>query len=449
MLMSFKRNRSIMVHRITIALPQYIGRYFGVTFCVAGFTSAGIDSTAPMIPPTPYVADTRKQAPSAEDLLTQSSVSGPAAPQFWCPPEIEFLGTSPHLSTRFDPVRKLTEVYIGDYDNDQILRHEFDSSFNQSVVTLPLAYGLPWLAEDLDRDGQFELVIQRGDPGFGGNGYLDVVSSLDWTLRKRFTFANKKGWMHPRAVNLDADPYSELFFMLNDGFGGPCQAAIVDYSPDGGFYLRSLVSVPWAMGGPAAIGDADGDGLMEIVTGGPDGYGLFEWRNDSLYYIGLIDSTFGNNNAASLFVPKPDGIPRLLIGHSTTPEFVSMYEVLIATGDNTFARESEFSYPIFGGLSTSITGDSDCDGLDELVVVRWPWYVEYGWDEPSQDYVERCSWNASDSMAASLHYWHAVDFDRNNSPEWLTVAGDDSVYAFTNPDCIQCDGLGRCTIPPP
>lgn len=365
-------------------------------------------------------------------------------PQFWSPVDLELLVSDRHLGARFDFSRQINEIYVGDYSNDRIVRHDIDANLIYTQVALPMTYGLPWLAEDLDGDGQFELVVQRGDPGFGGNGYLDIHRSSDWSVRKRFTFASQKGWMYPRAVNLDADTYLELFFTLNNGFGGPCQAAIVKYSPDSGFYLMYRVPVPQVAGGHAAIGDVDNDGTIEFVSGGSQGYSLFEWNNDSLCYIGLIDSTEGNNNGASLFYPKPDSIPRVLIGHSATEEYGFQYEILLATGDNIFQVEDEIVKLTPWGLSTSIAHDVDCDGLDEMVLELWPWSVEYQWDNLTHSYVERCSWNASDSMQAALYEWYVIDLDQNGVPEWATVGGDDTLYVFASSECSGCDSVGQC-----
>lgn len=415
----------------------------------------GIDSTAPLLPPVPlHVAQVSQERGGAEWSVAQrgnsheESTSEARMLQAWCPIELAVPITSNHLSSRFDPTRHLTEVYVGDYHNNRIVRHDFDSNLVQATVPLPVAYGDPWLVEDLDRDGEFELIVQRGDPGFGGNGYLDILQSPTWDLRQRLTFPGKKGYMFPRALNLDSDPYLEVFLTLNDGFGGPCQAAVIDYSPFGGFYVRNLISVPVATGGPAAIADFDLDGRMEFISGASEGYTLLEWRDTTLVYIGLIDSTYGNNNGASACHPKPEATTYALIGHSSS-QIHFRYELLRATGDNQFEKAYTFQDTTgLWGISPSGTNDADCDGLDELAMMFFPTYREYGWDEINSTFVEGCAW-VNDSLDGSLNDWHGIDFDRNGTPEWAAISGQPSLYAFAQTRCANCDPMGRCQIPRP
>jgi hypothetical protein len=254
--------------------------------------------------------------------------------------------------------------------------------------------------------------------------------------------------MNPRALNLDSDPYLEMFLTLNDGFGGPCQAVVIDYAPSIGFYLRQTLPVPFATGGPAAIGDLDLDGKTEFVTGAHEGYLLFEWSNDSLRYVGLIDSTWSNNNAATLCHPKPDMAPYVLIGHSDNL-IGSRYELLASIADNQFEIVDTIVRPAPPSAgSISAAGDVDCDGIDELVMQLWPSYKEYKWDGSLQAFVERCSWGALDSLDGALNELYAVDFDRNGSPEWTAISGAQSLYAFVSPECVNCDTSGHCAVTP-
>lgn len=71
------------------------------------------------------------------------------------------------------------EMYRGIYvsSNNAFTRvYEFDTELNYSITDLPF-YGIPWALGDIDGNGLADLVIQSGDPGSGGSGYLRVYES--------------------------------------------------------------------------------------------------------------------------------------------------------------------------------------------------------------------------------------------------------------------------------
>ena len=124
-----------------------------------------------------------------------------------CSLMFENLLVTDRFAYAFDSVRKLSYVFTrgGWSFGDSIVRHEIDADLNVTTTVLPLSIGTPWLAMDLDMDGQLELVVQRS------GGLLDIHSAPDWRLRARLVFPGMCFWMHPTPVNADGDTFLELY----------------------------------------------------------------------------------------------------------------------------------------------------------------------------------------------------------------------------------------------
>ena len=108
-------------------------------------------------------------------------------------------------STYFDSVNNVTQLYVAWYP---VVRYDIDAELNYTMTELPVDYGLPWTVADLDLDGNLDMVLQRGD---GYNGFLDIHSAPSWEQRSRATFPGLNVYFDAVAVNVDADPYLEVF----------------------------------------------------------------------------------------------------------------------------------------------------------------------------------------------------------------------------------------------
>ncbi len=420
-------------HRLRCATRVGIAICAFIAFCSQFAHSRALeDGTRP---PFPMVGE--------QTALDVRSAATPSQVVTGCPASLTIPMTSQFVASRWNAQDSVTELFCGDAPSDCVRRFAVTPELAWSSSCLPIKWGLAWIAQDLDLDGSYDLVLQRGDGGFGGNGYLDIYRSSDWALRARFTFPGMKGWMYPRAVNVDSDPFPEIFVTLNGGFGGVAQAVIIDFDPVADtFRIMSQVDVPINFGGPPGIADFDDDGNLEFVCGGLDGYGLVELRDTTLYFIGIIDSTPGNNNAAAASRPYADNSLRLLLSHAVTETY--WVDVLKSTGDNSFEIERTLADTTgHTGYSNVISCDTDCDSLDEFVGTFIPSWVEWGWDATTGSFESHCEWGIGDYPGA-LGQWYSMDLDRNGRPEWCAIGNVQIFYVFPDPNCTNCDSLGRC-----
>jgi len=84
--------------------------------------------------------------------------------------------TSEIFGTHFDPHTSVHEFAAGDYSGNCVVQHQVDAALQHIQIPLPVAYGQAWLFADLDRDGNVELILQRGDSGMGGG--FQIVADL-------------------------------------------------------------------------------------------------------------------------------------------------------------------------------------------------------------------------------------------------------------------------------
>lgn len=102
--------------------------------------------------------------------------------------------------------------------------YEFDSDLSYTVTDLSY-YGLTWELTDIDNNGKADLIIQTGEPGLGGNGYLRIYESQDAysfpsLLKYQVTIQGAKVVYYPRIVDTDLDGKKEVLLSANQVFGG-------------------------------------------------------------------------------------------------------------------------------------------------------------------------------------------------------------------------------------
>jgi hypothetical protein len=331
----------------------------------------------------------------------------------------------------------VTELYDRERWVPAVLRYDIDSLLQYTVDTLPVD-GLPWIAADLDRDGNIELVLQYAD-------VLLIYSAPDWVQRAGFLFPGMNVVMDPVAVNLDVDPQLELFVTPND-LGGDAQAVVIDYDMvSGEFQVIANIPAPECTAGRKAVGDFDGDGRVEFIGGNCLGYGLFEWRDSDLWYVGAVGGPGeGNTFCASAVRPGPCGELCALLGYSSAVDGAYHYELLKAVQDNAFAAVHVFAEGTgFTGYHPNAGADTDCDGLDELAMAFPPYHKVWDWDNAIGRFVLRCD-NLGGGPTAFWN-WYPVDLDRNGVTEWGATNSASHFQVWRQLPCSGCDSVSHCS----
>ena len=337
---------------------------------------------------------------------------------------------------RTDCRRAITELYAYDGANDRIARFDIDSCLDTTVVSLP-NLGLPWIVEDLDRDGRLDMVTQRFEE-------LAIYSEPDWSPRASFIYPGAVIVFQPVVTNLNADKFLEVI-LAPHGFGGEGQIVVIAFDSLAGSF-REIVNypAPFAVNGRSVAADFDNDGRIEYVIGGDEAYHLYEWQDSTLAFIGPVGGPpVGNHFHAAAVRPKPDGLAYLLLGFSNAQGTgVYHYELLRPTGNNIFTLEHTFS---LGAGSTGIHpcegADVDCDGMDELAMgFGFAGSEEWEWDPATSGWVQTCVW-VRESFGTIVG-WYPVDLDWDGRQELGNTTGQ--FRAFHAGSCV--DGNPLCEV---
>ncbi len=350
-----------------------------------------------------------------------------------------------HFAYAYDSLLQLSYVFTrgGASFRDSIIRHAIDANLHVTTTVLLLPSGNPWFALDLDRDGQLELVVQRGDPS-SGDGLLEIYSAPDWRLRARMAFPGMTFWMYPIPVNVDADSFLEIY-ATPSGFG-PAEAVIIHYDPvRDTFTVVATTAAPRYTFGESAVGDFDGDDRVEFITGNDYGYGLFEYDGRTLSYIGnLINNRGAMNQSTVACRPKPDGTLYALVASSGGDLFYRAW-LLRAVADNKFEAVWYHEEPASGEGSHDVYAvDIDCDGLDELFLNLEITRV-WEWDEAIGDFVPGCTWERS--TYGKFVEMQMTDFDQDGNREWSTIPVYNIFRTFEDSrchPCCPCHGDPKC-----
>lgn len=347
--------------------------------------------------------------------------------------------TSNVFCTYFDTGDQVTKVFSGDYSNDWIYVANIQPDLIGYSTIVNLSYGLTWLIEDLDGDGNRELVMQRGD---GVHGYLDIYSeptlTPNWTLRASILLPFQNVYFHPVAVNLDTDNHLELF-LTPSSLGGNEHAVVVQYNQfTNTFEITDNLAGPSGLYGPAAAYDFDNDGYVEIVVGVNGGYGLYEYvyvQEPSLRYIGVIPGTNSGNWATTLR-PKPVRSTYLMTG-STMVGNGYTYQLWRPNGtvNNSFVLVQTFNEDNgYFGIHPCFVMDDDNDGLDEFGMNFYPYFRMYEWNSVTAQFENIYTWDQLHE--GTFRRFAPTDLDRDHRKEWAIINHFDDLHFWERYDTV-------------
>jgi len=352
-----------------------------------------------------------------------------------CPPSLQFPVPRDVIAPHFDSARGIWEVYCSDATGNQIMRYDIDPDLNVSDTAVAPYLGLVWVAEDLNRDGVLDFVTQAGDK-------LRVYSGDDWELQVEYIWPGYNVVMHAVAALIDSDDDYEVY-LTPSTIGGSSRAVILDYNLDqDSFLIVADIPLPPISGGQSAIADFDNDGRTEIITGNVNAYGLLEWQETTLVYIGQIGEPYDGLSAA-VCKPNPGGTLHVLLGHSSGGANGFLYQLMAPIGENQFETVHTFQeLTDAGGIHPCFAVDTDCDGIDELAMGFWPIDKSYEFNPATGAYELVCEWDFA--AFGTLKQWHAIDVNQDGAAEWLVVNHDEIVFDFPGSDCLLCDSIGVC-----
>ncbi len=266
-----------------------------------------------------------------------------------------------------DQSGRLVPIAVGDVDNDfqneflvasrdSVYMYEWNGTTYKRVLQQALAgANIPTVILDLDRDGLNEVVLgQSGSVGIFKYQVSSNSLELVWSTAVSSSLQIAAG-------DVDHDGQMEVCYIET---GSPGKIVVLGY--DGANYVVEAEIIGFANGlGGGAIGDFNGDGKQEIITGlfnvAAASWPIYRVEYDgSTYQVStlLSDATMGMFQAHAGDIDG-DGLPEANVlrnsGNSFIVEFESSAYVVSEAIHNGAC--------IYGDIA-----DVDGDGLGELVV---------------------------------------------------------------------------------
>ena len=313
---------------------------------------------------------------------------------------------------------------------------------------------------DTDADGRKELLLQVGpstylleaaEPG----GYPAVLAYADTSGARSGT-----PFWGARLTDLDADGRGEVLGHDLGNADGPTRWRLRERRPDG-FAEVAVVPNPTGVSGEetsnqledpyAVVGDFDGDGRRDFVSGDADGdLVVYESCGDDCLRPAFAYETDRSHAGRRLATGDFDGD-----GREQFVTFTTGYEAAEtddapfglatlwqSTGDDAYAAVDSAAFYGSSSRHGALAGaDLDGDGVDELVVVHPPALWVLGWD--GARFVAR--YHDDNAPAARPGFRSirlaAADFDADGRDEVVVAAADGQLYLL--------DGAGPETPAPP
>lgn len=347
-------------------------------------------------------------------------------------------------------------IYINDPDTQNVFVREYNGYQPISFTKLPF-YGIPWDIGDIDQDGLIDMVVQSGDPGMGGNGYLRIYEQTypcgyPDNLIAQVVLPDRKVVYYAKYTDLDQDGKNEVLMSPNSFSGGGVR--IYEWS-------NNQLNLVWEyVGGEVSgktVADFDGDNKLEFVFTEMDGaknnlpqqgsptfsiptrektlnpapmqVKVFECTGDNSYdQVWLYQYLHSLCNIGPTFNLDFEGDHRL--------EFLACFSTWDVGFRYLIFRYENGTYQLiydlgdstgFGGRITSCVADFDRDDKDEFVGLIQPWWIRiYNWTENGVVY---------DSIYHEDLGIYSADFDHDQWPDiyavlWIGSTPDDDIKFY-------------------
>jgi hypothetical protein len=307
--------------------------------------------------------------------------------------------------------------------------------------------------------------VFSGEPGmipyaFGqldGDGLPEVVGQFSfwvyvWESPAPGQYATNIAWQSPSISNvvgyttvgdLDQDGHWEIIQSANS-FGTGNQLVIFENTGNNQYTQIISQNIGPNNTGTKAIGDFDGDNLMEIaLSDGGGGVYVFESTGNNAIQM-TYHGNMGTWNAyACEYADDMDGNgkPEFICGGSDSNQgwVTQIYE---AVADNDFAiRQEIIIYDNYFGQPGLAVGDFDADGVDEFAIQCESYLHIYKWN--GLQYIEEG--NVYENFGSILHGVASYDADNDGYSEvyWLGIG--DGGYWTNNTIVLENEYQG----PPP
>lgn len=240
------------------------------------------------------------------------------------------------------------------------------------AIVLDTLWFMPWIIEDADCDGFYDMIGNWGGwiggvPYYGMRVY-ESADSFSFPKTEVWRAIEQNGAMSPKsAFDIDQDGFIEF---INNHAGGPNSVRIYEAIGNNQYDTVFTSGSVWPYSS-YAFGDFDLDSMVEFAMGDLNGtYWIYESPSDN-QYDSVLQSDLPTHNIKDCFaVADADGDGRM--------EFVikgfvwaTRFDVFIfeATNNNTYEVIATFELPFSGPTQCySDVGDVDGDGAVEIVI---------------------------------------------------------------------------------
>lgn len=325
------------------------------------------------------------------------------------------------------------EMYTPNYPENAVNRYEFLP--RSILLSQPLEYGLPWVLCDFNCDGNYEIVLQRGDSGMGGNGHIDIYTLMQngsLVFVQSLHFRGAKMHYHPTAYDLDSDGFPELIFTTPRIFSSQSYIRVATWD-----HVNSQLDLVYTFPlkdayGEIAAADFDQDGQGEFVVPCKSEYAVFEMENGQIHFRNYIGELMGWCELALAWDPEGNGDIRLVL--ATCLGFVPdnwRFEIHRSIGDDTFELETTFvrTTNYVGSLHGGV-GDTDNDGMEEAFLSFHPTAIMFEWTGTQYDSTWAINLENETGTILTTRYptW---DLDNDSFLDWILFDHHHDCYIYT------------------